>query len=301
MRRPKPIRRLLYFWRRLRQAVLFRSGLRRLRFIMNRRRLEADIRAGIEHKGRVPAVGITMIIHPQMYLRCAYVSELFEVPVVYFIRDWLRSGDTFIDVGANVGLFTLLGARCVGARGRVIAFEPGRFAFEMLERNCRLNGLRWVECERKALGECEKDITLNEGEPGFDAYTSVGPVVHPSAKAGTFTPVTVPQVVGDDWGAAYGKGGIRLIKIDVEGAELGVIRGFAKTLSNAAIDAILVEITQDMSKACGFSSGVLWDTLQEQGYSWWTPKNHGGLEPATNVTPSQTMYIALRPGLDPEL
>ena len=68
----------------------------------------------------------------------------------WFLRV-VKPGDTFVDVGANAGYYTIIGSRLVGEKGKVYAFEPEPAMFALLEKNVRLNGLTNVVLERKAL------------------------------------------------------------------------------------------------------------------------------------------------------
>src|SRR5260221_10724280 len=67
----------------------------------------------------------------------------------------LKPGSTVVDIGANVGAFSILAASIVGPRGRVLAFEPINKTFERLRKNVALNGLKNVECHRAAIDSQE--------------------------------------------------------------------------------------------------------------------------------------------------
>src|SRR5690606_5085565 len=83
-----------------------------------------------------------------------------DLAVQLAIRALLRPGDTFIDVGANIGLLSLLGAHAVGARGRVIAFEPAPDMHERLRWHIDTNRLPQVLAHRLALSEREATLAL---------------------------------------------------------------------------------------------------------------------------------------------
>ncbi len=80
----------------------------------------------------------------------------------------LRPGDVFVDVGANIGYFTLIASRAVGESGAVLAFEPEAENFRLLEHNCRVNACRNVRARQLALGraEAEARLYLNEDNRG---------------------------------------------------------------------------------------------------------------------------------------
>ena len=77
----------------------------------------------------------------------------------WFLRI-VKPGDTIVDVGANVGYYTIIGSRLVGDKGKVYAFEPEPAKFELLEKNVRLNGLTNVVLERKALSNRKGTLKL---------------------------------------------------------------------------------------------------------------------------------------------
>lgn len=279
--------------RHIRESFLHHSGFRRFQFSRNRSRLRRAENAGRTHFARIPGSGVKMIIDPQMYLRCAYCDYLFELPIVSFMKDWIRPGDQYVDVGANVGLLSLLGAGCAGPTGQVTAFEPGRFAFDLLVKNCARNGYEWVDCRMAALGPEERTIVLNEGRPGLDAYSSLGSVVHLGARGETFASVATPMITGTSWWQDRGEPRIRLMKIDVEGGELGVLRGFSSAFQKQAVDALLVEISDSMARACGYSADDAWNTMIGWGYSWHRLTGYGAIEPVAHYDPAVADYVAL--------
>ena len=76
------------------------------------------------------------------------------------VAHWLNPGDVFYDVGANVGFFTLIGARRVGESGRVVAFEPAPTTRAALERNVRLNGFANVDIVEAAVSDAAGSATF---------------------------------------------------------------------------------------------------------------------------------------------
>src|SRR5579859_1505250 len=127
----------------------------------------------------------------------------------------LREGDVAVDVGANIGSHTVAMARLVGPRGTVVAFEPQRVVFQTLCANVANNSLANVFCYPSAVGERESVILVPPLEPrarqNFGAF-SVG-----GYKQGE--PIGVVKL--DDFPLRS----CQLIKIDVEGMELAVLRG----------------------------------------------------------------------------
>lgn len=163
-----------------------------------------------------------------------------------FVRDYLRDGDVMVDVGANVGLYALLGARTGDIR--VIAFEPNDIARARAVENAARNGLsQRVQFRPQAVG----------GVPGRSSFTAAqGPLNHlvksPVTEAQPVHPVDV--VTLDD----VVDGPVALIKVDVEGDELGVLRG-AEGLLRTFGPALVVEANDPPALTA-------W--LEAFGYQW---------------------------------
>jgi FkbM family methyltransferase len=166
------------------------------------------------------------------------VLGIYEPSVVRGLQKYLRVGDTCFDVGAHVGYLTILMARLVGPGGLAVAFEPVPETFETLGENVRLNHLDNVKLERTAVGEREGMISLFcdatqklSWTPSVSAY---------SAPSNHLKRISAPVLSLDGY---LQKSALRprLVKIDVEGAELAVLRGARKMLLDAR-PVVLVEI-----------------------------------------------------------
>jgi FkbM family methyltransferase len=135
-------------------------------------------------------------------------------------RQFLRSGMTVVEVGANIGAHTLSIARHVGPQGRVLAFEPQRKVFQILCANLALNGIEQVEAHWAAVGDESGHIRV----PDLD-----------STKRNNFGGLSIGRgEAGDEVRLltldSLGLQNCHLLKIDVEGMEANVLRGAAKTI-----------------------------------------------------------------------
>ena len=95
----------------------------------------------------------------------AWITGKVEPEVQAALRSLLREGDTFVDVGAGVGFFTVLAARLVGPSGRVIAFEPAKPFAEAVRANVELNRFAQVEVDGGRLGPRRPGDAGGAGEP----------------------------------------------------------------------------------------------------------------------------------------
>jgi FkbM family methyltransferase len=177
-----------------------------------------------------------------------YYCGLHEVRDMAFVLHLLRPDDVFLDVGANVGSYTVLAAGGVGAR--VTSVEPVPETFMRLERNIAVNGLasrvRAVRCG------------LSDGAGTARFTTGLDAMNHIVAEGDTAAAVEVPVETLDTVAAEVPL----LMKIDVEGHERSVLGGAARTLADPRLLAAIIEVdrTEDggrevdeIMRAHGFS------------------------------------------------
>ena len=153
------------------------------------------------------------------------------------VRALLRPGHTFLDVGANWGYFTLLGAHLVGPHGRVVAFEPDPRLFRTLAWNLRANALSRVRALPLAAADRAGAFTLAGYEPG-QANRGVSSLVAVPTGA-TFT---VRGTRLDDALDAEGVDRVDLLKMDIEGGEKAALEGMAGGLARGRYRRVLVEL-----------------------------------------------------------
>lgn len=171
--------------------------------------------------------GRTWKIHPEVALR----GEFQEFDTVLWLRDVIKPGSTVIDVGANVGQMTLEAAELTGPSGKVIAIEPAPGNYRILQLHItgnqftdRVSALQ-AACGSKHGGEIILNIYGNETNSVGSGHNTVNLKNHEEG----ITPLRVPLVSID--GLCQEKQIVpQVIKIDVEGAELEVIRGAVQTL-----------------------------------------------------------------------
>jgi FkbM family methyltransferase len=142
------------------------------------------------------------------------------------LRTHLKPGATFLDVGANIGVFTALGASVVGHAGRVVAVEPIARNVELLERACQSNGFDQVRVIRAAASDRAGTVELRTEATTSNAATPAA--AGERLRAETGATVRVPSVVLDD--ELSGLDRLDLVKLDVAGMEPRVLRGLARTI-----------------------------------------------------------------------
>lgn len=184
---------------------------------------------------------------------------VFEPKETRWALDWLRPGMTFVDAGANVGYYTLLAAQRVGRGGRVLAIEPGPYAYGRLRETVSRNGLDQVRTLQVALGETPGTLPLYVPPDGSRNYS---PTMVPHASA-TAVDTTVRTL--DDCLAEWEVERIDLLKLDVEGFEPAVLRGARRALAEGRIGAVLCEFNDYWLRETGASPAALYQMLTTTG------------------------------------
>jgi FkbM family methyltransferase len=149
-----------------------------------------------------------------------------------------RAGEVVVDAGAHIGVYTL---RAAHAGARVLAFEPDPGTASMLAGNIRLNGFQDVTVRQVALGDVAGEVSLYIPSD----YAGRASVAH-SRPSDTVR--TVPLALLDDELLALGVGGVDWLKVDVEGAEVELLRGAVRTLDRTG--TVILEVEHGREDAC---------------------------------------------------
>lgn len=183
------------------------------------------------------------------------------------LLDSLKAGDVFYDVGANVGVVSMLAARRAGGNVEIHSFEPEPRNFAQLVKNLEKNGVRNVTTHKLALGAATGSTTLFvAGEVGSGFHSLVPGANAESAK------VTIEIDTAANVAARIGKPPT-LMKIDVEGAETDVIAGLASLLAQAHPRELFIEVHPPKIEAAGRTTDDVSRPLLDAGYELvWSSK-----------------------------
>jgi FkbM family methyltransferase len=171
--------------------------------------------------------------------RVLVATGVWEPHVTAVFKRLLLPGDVCVDVGANTGYFTLLAAKLVGPTGRVYALEPAPDTFAALLANLDLNGCSNAIPLQVAAGDAQGEVLFDDQPRGMGIRSRVRPE-GTDGGSGTMVRVPVrdiPSLLDDE---AIDR--LRLVKIDVEGYEVEVLRGLETLFDTGARPAVLIEI-----------------------------------------------------------
>ena len=196
--------------------------------------------------------------HVSRQLRKAGIWEPYESRLVL---DSLQPGGVFLDVGANLGYFSLLAATRVGPTGRVIAVEPDPDNFSLFQHSVAHNGLSdVVQAHRLALSDRDGEARLYLSEDNRGDHQ-----VFATGEARKSVPVTLRR--GADLLDAV-KARIDLVKIDTQGSEYDVVEGLLPVLVRCR-PRLLVELTPLSLRQCGSSGSKLIERLAGLQLPFW--------------------------------
>jgi len=173
---------------------------------------------------------------------------------------FLEPGMTVLDVGANIGLYTLHAAKAVGAGGRVYSFEPVPQIAQRLRANLRLNNVSNVSVAEMAVSDADAFADFFYGKSGL--LGSLFPL-HGRTAGGT---VRVATTRLDSFAHEHGIAAIDAAKIDVEGGEMHVLRGMGRLLDGELQPILFVEIGARTLSAAGQSPDATVTMLLNRGY-----------------------------------
>ncbi len=195
-----------------------------------------------------------LLVSPRMKGAAHFITpRLCEFDDMAFVMHFLRKGELFVDVGANVGAFTILAAGVAGAMA--ISFEPSPETFEMLSRNILMNGLQ----DRVRLVNAVAGRNL--GTTQFSA--GLGTENHVAATSEKKNSITVQVTTLD---SEIINSPAVLLKVDVEGFETEVFGGAEKTLQNQALQAVIVE-RNGSGNRYGYDEEKLHMQIRSHGFS----------------------------------
>jgi FkbM family methyltransferase len=161
------------------------------------------------------------------------LNRIHEETTTALFRKFIKPGDTVVDMGANIGYFTMLAARAVGPTGRVISFEPEPTNFRFLSRNIELNGFKNVTAFQKAVSETNgtTELFICNYDSGHHTINQVGGVeALARGRAYEGISVKIDTVRVDDVLKELDVGKVDVVKIDVEGAEALAFKGMPNLL-----------------------------------------------------------------------
>ncbi len=195
----------------------------------------------------------------------------YEPKMTKMIKEILKEGDTFVDLGCNEGYFAVLAGKLCGKNGKVFAIEPQRRLWNIIDQNIFLNGL--TNCQLLPYGIGSKD-----GEQLLQLYPSTNTGASSFSKDLNFK-ISFGRIRKKIYGTQIAKiymldnfmsslsKSAKLIKIDIEGFEYEALKGAKKLLKNHFFSNLLIEIHEEALHGMGQSELDVDKILKKHGYT----------------------------------
>jgi FkbM family methyltransferase len=202
-----------------------------------------------------------------------YERGVYEQGTISILQSRLKTGHTFIDVGANIGFLSLTAASIVGNEGSVIAFEPHPKTFSLLSENAHLNGFSQIKLNQKGVGAINETVTI------YSEDKNRGGASITNKRSDKGTTIQVERL--DD---LY-SGEVDMIKIDVEGYEMNVLLGAEQLIRNSH-PILIVEFSTDRNNV---TSGLeMYEWIQKLGIYSFYKLEHGKERKSKLISISKT-------------
>ena len=190
-----------------------------------------------------------------------YFFGIWEPHLTSFLIDRVRPGDVVVDVGANIGYFSVLTSKLVGDTGRVIALEASPSIFQRLDENLRLNRISNVSAMNIAVAADEGTRSVYLGPAHNIGLTTTVANSSLRLEAAVASKTLVSLLPSDIWRA------VRILKIDVEGGEADVIAGLAPLLPTAPPELeVVVEISPETLAQSGLTPEDVMRPFEAAGF-----------------------------------
>jgi FkbM family methyltransferase len=179
-----------------------------------------------------------------------YYDGTYEAGTLHVLSKCLSKGDVFLDIGSNIGLMALYGSKCVGPGGKVLAFEPEPVIFETLNKNITINQVAHIKTLQMALGSTQGTATIYNSKNNFGAPS----LIKTDKQSGHSSNVAIRRL--DDVLLEQEIADVRMMKVDVEGWELEVLKGCPNLLSRKDAPIICIEISNLHSTHMGSTKDI---------------------------------------------
>ncbi len=201
--------------------------------------------------------GLRMLVPPHSPSSRAYATGTYERDVTALMKQVVRPGMTVVDLGANIGYYTLMLSSLVGIGGRVFAFEPEPEAFSYLERSIQLNGITNIEAIDEAISDRSGAVEFIRHE------MARGWLGVPTASG---CHLSVMSTTLDEFFSARSWPSVDLIKMDIEGSECAALHGMRQLSQRNPMLKLIMELNLDAVKRGGVTLEMLRDVLLELGF-----------------------------------
>jgi FkbM family methyltransferase len=190
-----------------------------------------------------------------------------------FLWKVLQPGMVFMDIGAYQGIYSVVAGKKLNSAGRVFAFEPSPREFRRLRMHLRWNRMSTARSEMLALGSATSEATFFQVRSGDTTRNGLRP---PDSRE-TLVEIPVNVTSLDEYVRGQNIERIDIIKLDVEGGEIEVIRG-AKKVFGEFRPMLICEVLDETTHAWGYEAREIIQALRDYNYDWFDFNFNGSIE-----------------------
>jgi FkbM family methyltransferase len=228
------------------------------------------------HKKVYPVNSFLMYLNLDEYIDKNIVTNSFELCTEKWLKDFIEPGQTIIDIGANIGYFSLVSSEHIGD-GKIFAVEPTRYGYQELEKNIAINNFSNIIPKKIALGSCnQKNVNISYKPDNYTTGDVTGIRSSWLNQEGKVTSVQIETedycdfITLDTFVEQQEINRLDILKIDVDGLELNVLKGGINSILNFK-PVIILELEYNRNQnSSGDLKGELLDIISqffESGYS----------------------------------
>jgi FkbM family methyltransferase len=190
-----------------------------------------------------------------------FLNGEYEPNTTNLFLKTISKGDLVLDIGANIGLYTLLAARIVGQNGKVYAFEPDPKNYDLLLKNIKINGYKNVVPIQKAVSDRNeiRKLFLRENT----TMNSLSNNLEDNCPTGF---INVETITVDNFFENKSPANLKLIKMDIEGAEMLALLGMSRIIETNKNLSIITEFNPTFIKKLGYSSKEFIKKIHDYGF-----------------------------------
>lgn len=231
-------------------AVWTRYGLRTVKGVVHGKSMRLDLGNAVERE-------------------TYYLGRFYEWELECVLREMVREGDTFVDVGANIGMVSLHASSCVGGSGKVLSFEPNPTARARLDEHVRINNITNVQVFDVALGSAPGRATLSTKAE----HTGTGTLRSLDTSMSSYD---VRVACLDEFIDQVPSDRNVFVKIDTEGYDFNVLKGATQLLKRPGV-TVFAEVNHKWLGELGQTAEQMFAYMADQGFSAYYPALEAGL------------------------
>jgi len=187
---------------------------------------------------------------------CSYFNLRFKINNIILAEiNNLKESDNFLDIGANIGYYSLIASKKIGNYGRVYSFEPSNREFKRLLKNIELNNCSNIIPTNIALSNSNSEIDFSIAQ----GHTGLNSIIIEDMSVKKISQVVKTMSLDNYFNSENKK--FNLVKIDVEGAELLVLEGMKSILKDRRVSKIIIEITPRFFRCFGYKKEDIYSYL----------------------------------------